>query len=107
VYVGSCRHTLPCIAALCPLTLHTPPLRHARIPRTPPLATTPHTQRTCEIWGFAISFAWRYWLLSKKWSYPKKAGGMTPAAVSARKQELAGVTTHVVCVVRVRLCWGH
>jgi len=46
-------------------------------------------QRTCEIWGFAFSFAWRYFLLNQKWTYPKKAGGMTPEAVSARKRELA------------------
>jgi hypothetical protein len=52
-------------------------------------------QRTCEIWAFAISFAWRYFLLNQKWTYPKKAGGMTPEAVSARKKELAGVR---VCV---------
>ncbi|WIA38180.1 hypothetical protein OEZ86_001530 [Tetradesmus obliquus] len=46
-------------------------------------------QRTCEIWAFAFSFAWRYFLLNQKWTYPKKQGGMTPAAVSARKSELA------------------
>jgi hypothetical protein len=47
-------------------------------------------QRTCEIWAFAFSFAWRYFLLNQKWTYPKKQGGMTPAAVSSRKSELAG-----------------
>lgn len=46
-------------------------------------------QRTCEIWAFAFTFAWRYFLLGQKWTYPKKAGGMTPEAVSARKRELA------------------
>jgi hypothetical protein len=47
-------------------------------------------QRTCEIWAFAFSFAWKYFLLNQKWTYPKKQGGMTPAAVSDRKKELAG-----------------
>lgn len=50
----------------------------------------PTTQRTCEIWAFAFSFAWRYFLVNQKWTYKKKEGGMTPAAVSKRKQELAG-----------------
>jgi hypothetical protein len=47
-------------------------------------------QRTCEIWAFAFSFAWKYFLLNQKWTYPKKQGGMTPQAVSDRKKELAG-----------------
>lgn len=47
-------------------------------------------QRTCEIWAFALSFAWKYFLLGRKWTYKKKEGGMTPAAVSQRKKELAG-----------------
>eukprot|EP00879_Flechtneria_rotunda_P032356 GHRR01035548.1.p1 GENE.GHRR01035548.1~~GHRR01035548.1.p1 ORF type:complete len:620 (+),score=233.11 GHRR01035548.1:197-2056(+) len=46
-------------------------------------------QRTCEIWAFAFTFAWRYFLLNQKWTYPKSKGGMTPAAVSARKTQLA------------------
>lgn len=40
-----------------------------------------------EIWGFALQFGWRYFLLGKKWTYGKE--GMTPTAVSARKKELA------------------
>jgi hypothetical protein len=47
-------------------------------------------QRTCEIWAFALSFAWKYFLLNQKWTYKKKEGGMNPQAVSARKKELAG-----------------
>lgn len=47
-------------------------------------------QRTCEIWAFALSFAWKYFLLNKKWTYPKKQGGMTTQAVTERKKELAG-----------------
>jgi hypothetical protein len=46
-------------------------------------------QRTLSIWKFAISFAIKYFLLGQKWSYDKKAGGMTPEAISARKAELA------------------
>lgn len=47
-------------------------------------------QRTWQIWTFAIAFAWRYWLLGRKWSYPKKSkGGMSEEAVAARKRELA------------------
>lgn len=46
-------------------------------------------QRTCEIWAFALSFAWKYFLLGRKWTYKKKEGGMSPAAVSQRKKELA------------------
>lgn len=44
-------------------------------------------QRSCEIWGFALQFAIRYFLLGRKFTYGK--GGMTPEAVSARKRELA------------------
>jgi hypothetical protein len=55
-------------------------------------------QRTCEIWAFAFSFAWRYFLLNQKWTYPKKQGGMTPAAVSARKSELAGAAAAQYCL---------
>jgi hypothetical protein len=47
-------------------------------------------QRTCEIWAFALSFAWKYFLLNQKWTYKKKEGGMIPQAISARKKELAG-----------------
>lgn len=53
-------------------------------------AATAVVQRTCEIWAFAFSFGWRYFLLNQKWTYPKKQGGMTPPAVSERKKELAG-----------------
>jgi len=44
-------------------------------------------QRTCEIWGFAIKFAFKYFLLGKKFTYGK--AGMTPPAVSERKATLA------------------
>uniref|UniRef100_A0A061RFL6 Abc-1-like kinase n=1 Tax=Tetraselmis sp. GSL018 TaxID=582737 RepID=A0A061RFL6_9CHLO len=44
-------------------------------------------QRTLQIWTFAIKFAFRYFLLGKKFTFGKE--GMTPAAVSARKTELA------------------
>lgn len=44
-------------------------------------------QRTTEIWSFAFSFAWKYFLLNQKWTYGKT--GMTTEAVSARKKELA------------------
>lgn len=44
-------------------------------------------QRTCEIWTFAFTFAWKYFLLNQKWTYPKE--GMTPVNISARKSELA------------------
>jgi predicted unusual protein kinase regulating ubiquinone biosynthesis (AarF/ABC1/UbiB family) len=46
-------------------------------------------QRTIEIWSFAIQFAWKYFLLGRKWAYPKKTGGMTPTNVSAAKASLA------------------
>lgn len=46
-------------------------------------------QRTFEIWSFAITFFFKLWLLNQKWTYKKKNGGMTDAAVSARKSELA------------------
>mmetsp|Transcript_28522 Transcript_28522/g.80465 ORF Transcript_28522/g.80465 Transcript_28522/m.80465 type:complete len:788 (-) Transcript_28522:52-2415(-) len=44
-------------------------------------------QRTLQIWSFAIKFAFKYVLLGKKFTYGKE--GMTPAALSARKSELA------------------
>ncbi|MEW5313718.1 MAG: hypothetical protein WDW38_005259 [Sanguina aurantia] len=44
-------------------------------------------QRSIQIWGFAIQFAWKYALLSKKFTYGKM--GMLPELVSARKRELA------------------
>ncbi len=44
-------------------------------------------QRTCQIWGFAIQFAFKYFLINQKWTYGKE--GMTPAAVSSKKSELA------------------
>jgi hypothetical protein len=44
-------------------------------------------QRTLQIWGFAIQFAFKYFLLGKKWTYGK--AGMTPEAVSAKKSVLA------------------
>lgn len=44
-------------------------------------------QRTCEIWGFAIKFAFKYFMLGKKFTYGKE--GMTPARVTARKADLA------------------
>lgn len=46
-------------------------------------------QRSMEIWGFALQFAIKYFLLGQKWSYNKKEGGMTPETISARKKELA------------------
>lgn len=44
-------------------------------------------QRTCDIWGFAINFFFRYWKVTQKFSYGKE--GMTPERVSAKKRELA------------------
>jgi hypothetical protein len=44
-------------------------------------------QRTLQIWTFAIQFAFKYLLLNQKWTYGK--GGMTAAAVSAKKSSLA------------------
>jgi hypothetical protein len=64
-------------------------------------------QRTCEIWAFAFSFAWRYFLLNQKWTYPKKQGGMTPAAVSARKSELAGAAAALFRLDTVMLSLLH
>jgi hypothetical protein len=46
-------------------------------------------QRTIEIWSFAVQFAWRYFLLGRKWRYPKAQGGMTPQNVSSAKAALA------------------
>ncbi|KAI8469667.1 MAG: ABC1 family-domain-containing protein [Monoraphidium minutum] len=46
-------------------------------------------QRTFEIWTFAFSFAWKYAKLNQGWTYKGGKKGMTPEAVSARKQELA------------------
>lgn len=44
-------------------------------------------QRTLQIWSFAVTFAFKYVLLGKKFTYGK--GGMTPVAISERKQKLA------------------
>lgn len=46
-------------------------------------------QRTCEIWSFAFSFAWKYLLVNQAWTYKGGKKGMTPEAISARKKELA------------------
>ena len=46
-------------------------------------------QRTLEIWSFAVVFFFKLWLVGRKFSYPKKGGGMTPDAVAARKRSLA------------------
>jgi len=46
-------------------------------------------QRSAEIWSFAISFGFRYFLLNQKWTYKKAEGGMSKEAVSKRKRELA------------------
>ena len=43
-------------------------------------------QRTLEIWGFAIQFGFKYFLLNQKWTYKKEEGGMSKEAVSARKK---------------------
>eukprot|EP01026_Neomeris_dumetosa_P042729 TRINITY_DN3566_c0_g1_i1.p1 TRINITY_DN3566_c0_g1~~TRINITY_DN3566_c0_g1_i1.p1 ORF type:complete len:781 (-),score=139.88 TRINITY_DN3566_c0_g1_i1:491-2833(-) len=44
-------------------------------------------RRTLEIWIFAFRFAFKYWLLGKKWTYGKE--GMTEENKSKRKSELA------------------
>jgi predicted unusual protein kinase regulating ubiquinone biosynthesis (AarF/ABC1/UbiB family) len=44
-------------------------------------------QRTLEIWTFAIQLFFKLWLVNQKWTYGKQ--GMTEAAVSAKKTELA------------------
>eukprot|EP01025_Chloroclados_australasicus_P030844 TRINITY_DN31030_c0_g2_i1.p1 TRINITY_DN31030_c0_g2~~TRINITY_DN31030_c0_g2_i1.p1 ORF type:complete len:772 (-),score=97.13 TRINITY_DN31030_c0_g2_i1:306-2621(-) len=44
-------------------------------------------RRTIEIWFFAFKFAFKYWLLGRKWTYGKE--GMTAERVSERKSELA------------------
>ena len=44
-------------------------------------------QRTMEIWSFAFSFGWKFFLLNQKWTYGKV--GMTKDLVSSRKKELA------------------
>jgi hypothetical protein len=46
-------------------------------------------QRTFEIWGFAFSFAFKYALLKAPFTYKGGRKGMTPEAMSKRKQELA------------------
>lgn len=46
-------------------------------------------QRTLQIYSFALTFAFRYWRLSKAGTYKKMEGGMTPENVSAKKVELA------------------
>jgi predicted unusual protein kinase regulating ubiquinone biosynthesis (AarF/ABC1/UbiB family) len=46
-------------------------------------------QRTLQIWTFALRFFVRFWLVGRAWTYPKKAGGMTEEAVSARRRTLA------------------
>lgn len=85
------RACLSLVAGYLPM----PPCAHAAC-LSPPrslqmiaLLLLSHAQRTCEIWTFAVTFAWRYFLLGRKWTYPKRDGGMTPEAVSARKRELA------------------
>lgn len=44
-------------------------------------------RRSWEIWTFAASFFFRYWLVGRKFTYGK--AGMTPERVSSRKRELA------------------
>lgn len=54
-------------------------------------------QRTLEIWGFVLKFAWRYVLLNQKWTY-KKAGGMTKENVSQVRQQQTQPTFVIVLV---------
>jgi predicted unusual protein kinase regulating ubiquinone biosynthesis (AarF/ABC1/UbiB family) len=44
-------------------------------------------QRTWEIWSFAFTFFFKLWLVNQKFTYKKN--GMTEAAVTERKKELA------------------
>ncbi|KAI7835637.1 hypothetical protein COHA_010468 [Chlorella ohadii] len=44
-------------------------------------------QRTWDIWRFGLTFFFKLWAVNQKWSYPK--GGMSEAAVSAKRAELA------------------
>ena len=46
-------------------------------------------QRSFEIWSFAVVFFFKLWLVGRKWTYPKKKGGMTPENVSSRRATLA------------------
>jgi len=52
-------------------------------------APAPADGRTLQIYSFALTFAFRYWRLSKAGTYKKMEGGMTPENVSAKKVELA------------------
>ena len=56
-------------------------------------------QRTLQIWGFALAFFFRLWLVGRKWTYPKKKGGMTPETVSARRRSLAIWLREGLCVL--------
>lgn len=46
-------------------------------------------QRTLQIYAFALTFAFRYWRLSKPGTYKKMEGGMSEANISVKKAELA------------------
>jgi hypothetical protein len=64
-------------------------LRDPRHDPCGPLAAC-RAQRTLEIWGFAIQFAFKYFLLGQKWTYGKQ--GMEKEPMSARKKVCVSVS---------------